>query len=38
MVGRAQLAGLAGDLAAWTDDFYSGAPATRKKRSGRTVT
>src|ERR1035441_4198057 len=23
-VGRAQLAGLAGDLAAWTDDFYSG--------------
>ena len=24
IVGRAQLAGLAGDLAAWTDDFYSG--------------
>src|SRR6266851_1643245 len=23
-VGRAQLAGLAGDLAAWTDDFYAG--------------
>ena len=23
-VGRAQLAGLAADLAAWTDDFYSG--------------
>ena len=37
-VGRAQLTGLAEDLAAWTVISTRSAPATRKKRSSRTAT
>ena len=36
-VGRAQLTGLAGDLAAWADDFYAGARPGRGRRTCRTA-
>ena len=37
-VGRAQLAGLAEDLAAWTGDFYEERSRDAEKRSSRTAT
>ena len=37
-VGRAQLTGIAEDLAAWTGDFYEQRPATRKKKTSPAAT